>query len=78
LPTNDRSRPFLRQSGSYYPTPPSVRIARTTREAGGFLADRREDFIERLKAVEKRYRGLDRIIAPTPLGTPLDVQLEGP
>jgi len=29
-----------------------------------------------LKAVEKRYPGLDRVICATPLGTPLDGQLE--
>ena len=34
-----------------------------------------EDIIEALKAVEKRYPGLDRVICATPLGTPLDVQL---
>jgi hypothetical protein len=28
-----------------------------------------------LKAVEKRYLGLDRVVCATPLGTPLDVQL---
>jgi alkanesulfonate monooxygenase SsuD/methylene tetrahydromethanopterin reductase-like flavin-dependent oxidoreductase (luciferase family) len=44
--------------------------------AGGFLAGRPEDIIEQLKAVEKRYPGLDRVICATPLGTPLDVQLE--
>jgi hypothetical protein len=44
-------------------------------EAGGFLAGRPEDIIEALKAVEKRYPGLDRVICATPLGTPLDVQL---
>jgi hypothetical protein len=43
--------------------------------AGGFLAGRPEDIIEQLKAVEKRYPGLDRVICATPLGTPLDVQL---
>jgi hypothetical protein len=43
---------------------------------GGFLAGRPEDIIEALKAVEKRYPGLDRVICATPLGTPLDVQLE--
>ena len=43
--------------------------------AGGFLAGRPEDIIEALKAVEKRYPGLDRVICATPLGTPLDVQL---
>jgi hypothetical protein len=45
-------------------------------KAGGFLAGRPEDMIEALKAVEKRYPGLDRVICATPLGTPLDVQLE--
>src|ERR1041385_1414905 len=45
-------------------------------KAGGFLAGRPEDIIEQLKAVEKRYPGLNRVICATPLGTPLDVQLE--
>jgi alkanesulfonate monooxygenase SsuD/methylene tetrahydromethanopterin reductase-like flavin-dependent oxidoreductase (luciferase family) len=45
-------------------------------KAGGFLAGRPEDIIEQLKAVEKRYPDLDRVICATPLGTPLDVQLE--
>ena len=45
-------------------------------KAGGFLAGRPEDIIEALKAVEKRYPGLDRVICATPLGTPLAVQLE--
>ena len=45
-------------------------------KAGGFLAGRPEDIVEQLKAVEKRYPGLDRVICATPLGTPLDVQLE--
>jgi hypothetical protein len=40
-------------------------------KAGGFLAGRPEDIIDALKAVEKRYPGLDRIIC----ATPLDVQL---
>jgi alkanesulfonate monooxygenase SsuD/methylene tetrahydromethanopterin reductase-like flavin-dependent oxidoreductase (luciferase family) len=44
--------------------------------AGGFLAGRPEDIVEQLKAVEKRYPGHDRVICATPLGTPLDVQLE--
>ncbi len=43
---------------------------------GGFLAGRPEDIIEQLKAVERRYPGLDRVICATPLGTPLNVQLE--
>src|SRR5437667_7286581 len=45
-------------------------------KAGGFLAGRPEDIIEHLKAVEKRYPGLNRVICATPLGTPTDVQLE--
>src|SRR6201996_1980073 len=45
-------------------------------KAGGFLAGRPEDIIEQLKAVERRYPGLDRVICATPLGTPLDIQLE--
>src|SRR5215467_1564421 len=44
-------------------------------KAGGFLAGRPEDIVEQLKAVEKRYPGLDRVICATPRGTPLDVQL---
>jgi hypothetical protein len=35
-------------------------------KAGGFLAGRREDIIEQLKAVEKRYPGFDRVICATP------------
>jgi hypothetical protein len=34
-------------------------------KAGGFLAGRPEDIIEALKAVEKRYPGLDRVICAT-------------
>jgi hypothetical protein len=45
-------------------------------KAGGFLAGRPEDIVEQLKAVERRYPGLDRVICATPLGTPLEVQLE--
>src|SRR6195256_2497182 len=45
-------------------------------KAGGFLAGTPADIIEQLKAVEKRYPGVDRVICATPLGTPLDVQLE--
>src|SRR3954465_7233802 len=43
---------------------------------GGFLAGRPEDIIEQLKAVEKRYPGLERISCSMPLGTPLAVTLE--
>jgi alkanesulfonate monooxygenase SsuD/methylene tetrahydromethanopterin reductase-like flavin-dependent oxidoreductase (luciferase family) len=41
-------------------------------KAGGFLAGRPEDIIEQLKAVEKRYPDIDRVICATPLGTPLE------
>ena len=44
--------------------------------AGGFLAGTPADIIEQLKAVEKRYPGLERVVCATPLGTPLAVQLE--
>jgi alkanesulfonate monooxygenase SsuD/methylene tetrahydromethanopterin reductase-like flavin-dependent oxidoreductase (luciferase family) len=45
-------------------------------KAGGFLTGTAADIIEQLKAVEKRYPGVDRVVCATPLGTPLDVQLE--
>ena len=45
-------------------------------KAGGFLAGTPADIIEQLKAVEKRYPGLDRVICTMPLGTPLSVTLE--
>jgi alkanesulfonate monooxygenase SsuD/methylene tetrahydromethanopterin reductase-like flavin-dependent oxidoreductase (luciferase family) len=45
-------------------------------KAGGFLTGTPDDIIEQLKAVEKRYPGIDRVVCATPLGTPLDVQLE--
>ena len=54
---------------------PATPLHRECDEAGGFLAGRPEDIVEELKAVEKRYPGLDRVICATPLGTPLDVQL---
>ena len=44
--------------------------------AGGFLAGTPADIIETLKAVEKRYPGLDRVSCGMPLGTPLNVALE--
>src|SRR5256885_14831781 len=60
------------------------RLAATTKlprvedavKAGGFLTGTPADIIEQLKAVEKRYPGVDRVVCATPLGTPLDVQLE--
>ena len=45
-------------------------------KAGGFLAGTPADIIEQLKAIEKRYPALDRVICATPLGTPLEIQLE--
>jgi alkanesulfonate monooxygenase SsuD/methylene tetrahydromethanopterin reductase-like flavin-dependent oxidoreductase (luciferase family) len=45
-------------------------------KAGGFLTGTPAEIIEQLKAVEKRYPGVDRVVCATPLGTPLDVQLE--
>ena len=52
---------------------PSVEDAVKT---GGFLTGTPADIIEQLKAVEKRYPGVDRVVCATPLGTPLEVQLE--
>ena len=60
------------------------RLAATTKlpriedavKAGGFLTGTAADIVEQLKAVEKRYPGIDRVVCSTPLGTPLDVQLE--
>ena len=45
-------------------------------KAGGFLAGTPADIIEQLKAVEKRYPGLERVSCSMPLGTPLAVTLE--
>jgi alkanesulfonate monooxygenase SsuD/methylene tetrahydromethanopterin reductase-like flavin-dependent oxidoreductase (luciferase family) len=45
-------------------------------KAGGFLAGTAADIIEHLKAVEKRYPGLDRVSCGMPLGTPLATALE--
>jgi alkanesulfonate monooxygenase SsuD/methylene tetrahydromethanopterin reductase-like flavin-dependent oxidoreductase (luciferase family) len=45
-------------------------------KAGGFLAGTPADIIEQLKAVEKRYPGLDRVSCGMALGTPLAVALE--
>src|SRR5262250_1741677 len=39
-------------------------------KAGGFLAGTPQDIIAELKAVEKRYPGLERVICTMPLGTP--------
>jgi alkanesulfonate monooxygenase SsuD/methylene tetrahydromethanopterin reductase-like flavin-dependent oxidoreductase (luciferase family) len=60
------------------------RLAATTKlpsvedavKGGGFLTGTPADIIEQLKAVEKRYPGVDRVVCATPLGTPLEVQLE--
>jgi alkanesulfonate monooxygenase SsuD/methylene tetrahydromethanopterin reductase-like flavin-dependent oxidoreductase (luciferase family) len=45
-------------------------------KAGGFLAGTAADIIADLKAVEKRYPGLERISCAMALGTPLDAALE--
>jgi hypothetical protein len=41
-------------------------------QAGGFLAGRPEDIIGALKAVEKRYPGLNRVICATRLAVQLE------
>ena len=54
-------------------------------KAGGFLAGRPEDIIEQLKAVEKRYPGIDRVVvrhatryaARRPVGRPGPVRERG-
>jgi hypothetical protein len=45
-------------------------------KAGGFLTGTPDDVVEQLKAVEKRYPGIDREVCSMPLGTPLAVALE--
>ena len=45
-------------------------------KAGGFLAGTPADIIEQLKALEKRYPGLDRVSCSMSLGVPLAVALE--
>ena len=45
-------------------------------DAGGVLCGTPEQIIEELKAVEKRYPGLKRIITTLPVGTPQSVILE--
>jgi len=45
-------------------------------KAGGFLAGTPADIVEQLKAIEKRYPGLDRVSCGMALGTPLAVALE--
>lgn len=45
-------------------------------KAGGFLCGTAADIIEQLKAIEKRYPGLERISCSLPLGTPLATAME--
>ena len=45
-------------------------------KAGGFLTGTPADIIEQLKAVEKKYPGLDRVSCSLALGTPLSLALE--
>jgi hypothetical protein len=45
-------------------------------KAGGFLAGTAADIIAELKAVEKRYPGVERVICTMPMGTHLSDTLE--
>ena len=45
-------------------------------KAGGFLTGTPSDIIEQLKAVEKRFPGLERVSCSLALGTPLALALE--
>src|SRR5262249_29770776 len=45
-------------------------------KAGGFLAGTPPDIIVELKAAEKRFPGLERVICTMPLGTPISTTLE--
>ena len=45
-------------------------------KAGGFLTGTPSDIIEQLKAVEKRYPGVERVSCSLALGTPLSLALE--
>ncbi len=45
-------------------------------KAGGFLAGTPAEIIAELKAVERRYPGLERVICTMPLGTPIATTLE--
>jgi alkanesulfonate monooxygenase SsuD/methylene tetrahydromethanopterin reductase-like flavin-dependent oxidoreductase (luciferase family) len=45
-------------------------------KAGGFLTGTPDDIIGQLKAVEKRYPGLDRVTCSMSIGVPLNVALE--
>jgi alkanesulfonate monooxygenase SsuD/methylene tetrahydromethanopterin reductase-like flavin-dependent oxidoreductase (luciferase family) len=44
--------------------------------SGGFMCGPPDQIIEQLKAVEKRYPGLERVNMSMPLGTPLNLWLE--
>jgi hypothetical protein len=45
-------------------------------KAGGFLTGTPDDIIGQLKAVEKRYPGLDRVTCSMSIGVPLNAALE--
>ena len=45
-------------------------------KAGGFLTGTPDDIVEQLKAVEKRYPGLDRVTCSMSIGVPLNAALE--
>ena len=61
--------PFRADHVGSFLRPAALKEARAKHEKGAMSA-------AELKAVEKRYPGIDRVICATPLGTPLDVQLE--
>jgi alkanesulfonate monooxygenase SsuD/methylene tetrahydromethanopterin reductase-like flavin-dependent oxidoreductase (luciferase family) len=60
---------------SLVPTTKLPRIEEAVK-AGGFLTGTPAEIIEQLKAVEKRYPGLNRISCSLALGTPLSVAME--
>jgi alkanesulfonate monooxygenase SsuD/methylene tetrahydromethanopterin reductase-like flavin-dependent oxidoreductase (luciferase family) len=45
-------------------------------KAGGFVTGTPDDIVEQLKAVEKRYPGLDRVTCSMSIGVPLNTALE--
>jgi hypothetical protein len=52
---------------------PTIADAEAT---GGFLCGPAELIIEKLKAIEKKYPGLERVNMSMPVGTPLSLWLE--
>ena len=56
--------------------PPNCRASRTRSTPGGVLCGSPEQIIEHLKALEKRYPGLDRVSVSLSVGVPKAVCLE--